>query len=117
MNKTLKNIGFLIIILLLISIFFKISHKNDFNLENKILNNQNIELIKKNDSLILINKRIDKEIDSLNLKIENDQKELFKAETKIEKLKIRRNETFNNIINLSADSIAIQFSDFIKRHK
>lgn len=91
-----------------------IDYKKD---EMKSLQKQNELLISRNDSLKMLNEALDKHIFTLNQQIQINEKMLAESETEINELKRRKNEKTNTIIRLSANGVANELSNYIKKHK
>lgn len=119
-NKT--NISNILILILTISLIISIiiGQRNGIDLYKdklKALHLKNKELSNKNDSLLEVNEKLDKElvrIDSLN-KINSMR--LVKTKSDIENLKKGKNEIIKHVSVLSADSVASGLSNYIERRK
>ena len=116
----LKKIDFktwVIIILgiaLIISFFFgqknRIDYKKD---EIKALHETNDSLKRNNDSLKKANAVIDAAIADITKILEVNSAKLNATQTELDKLKKRKNETFNHVNNMSANGVSNAFTDFL----
>jgi hypothetical protein len=85
--------------------------------ELKNLHALNDGLINKNDSLIKANKELDATIHEIHVELLAKNQELAANYDEITRLKNRKNETSTHVTNLSANGVASELSDYIKRHK
>ena len=92
----------------------QINYKKD---EIKNLHKQNKALINKNDSILLVNEALDKQIFEINKQIQVNEKLLAESELQLNNLKQRRNETNNTVTRLSANGVTNELSNYIKKHK
>lgn len=121
MLKKLDTKSIIIIILttlLVVFIWLQPNKKiNYYKNELKDLKKANAELLKTNDSLKNANELIDAEIKHLNEIIELSEKLLIEYNNEITNLKNRKNEIPGKVNVLSADMVAIKFTDYLKRRK
>jgi chromosome segregation ATPase len=112
--------------IIILSVFFLLSLIFNFNKENEIdyrekeiekLKEDNKRLYSQNDSLIILNDKIDKEVITLTSLVEEQREIIKKTEEEINKLIKRRNEISNNINRLPANDVADEFSDYIRRYE
>jgi len=112
--------------IIILSVFFLLSLIFNFNKENEIdyrekeiekLKEDNKRLYSQNDSLIILNDKIDKELITLTFLVEEQKEIIKKTEEEINRLIKRRNEISNNINRLPANDVADEFSDYIRRHE
>lgn len=92
----------------------RIDYKKD---EIKSLNKQNEVLGRKNDSILLVNKALDKQMSEINKQIQASEKLLAETESQLNNLKQRRNETSNRVTNLSANGVTNGLSNYVKKHR
>ena len=85
--------------------------------ENEInaLKNINKELLLSNDSISIINKKLEEEIKEILFSIDSTQALLKNTENKLKELEGRRNEVSNIVDNLNSDGITNSLSDYLKR--
>lgn len=99
---------------LIISFFFgqknRIDYKKD---EIKALHETNDSLKKNNDSLKKANAEIDAAITGITKLLEINSAKLNYTQTELDKLKKRKNETFNHVNNMSANGVSNAFSDYL----
>lgn len=103
-------------IALIISFFFgqrnKIDYKKD---EITNLREENKKLLKKYDSLNIINNKIDILIVELNKKIDSNTQILSSTNKEIQDLKKKQNEIPRYVNNLSANGVSNAFTDFLDK--
>lgn len=120
-SKKLDVKSMFIIVLSLGLIFsFMLGQKNGIDYkkdEIKSLHEKNEYLLSKNDSLKILNEALDKQIFEINKQIQINEKMLVESELKINTLKQRRNETNITVTRLSANGVANELSNYIKKHK
>ena len=92
----------------------RVDYKKD---EIKSLNKQNEDLGRKNDSILLVNKALDKQMSEINKQIQASEKLLAETESQLNNLKQRRNETSNRVTNLSANGVTSGLSNYVKKHR
>jgi regulator of replication initiation timing len=115
----IKTVFIIILSLGLIISFFlgqknKISYRKD---EIKELHAKNDKLLGKNDSLFILNDKLEKKIAKINLLIEANNKEITEKESQIQLLKKRKNEIPNHVNVLSANGVASSLTKYIERTK
>lgn len=111
---------FIIILSLGLIFSFMLGQKNTIDYkkdEIKNLHEKNKFLLSKNDSLKSLNKVLDEQIFVINKQLQINEKMLVESELKINTLKQRRNETNNTVTRLSANGVANELSNYIKKHK
>lgn len=102
-------------IALIISFFFgQRSHIDTHKDEITILHNNDVLLLKANDSLKTVNAKLDSKIIELNNALDINNKALADTQLELEKLKKRKNEISSNVNHLSANGISSDFSDYLK---
>lgn len=116
----LKKIDFktwVIIVLgvaLIISFFFGQRNNIDTHKDEiKALHENNAKLLHSNDSLKKANVAADAAIADITKMLEVNSGKLVNTQTELDKLKKRKNETFNHVNNLSANGVSDAFSDFL----
>lgn len=110
---------FIIILAILLIVSFLLGQKNGINYHKsdlKQLKENNDKLYKKNDSLLLANKYLDKRISELNILIESNNKMLTETQDRLDYLNKRRNEIPTYINNLSATGVANEFSAYLNKN-
>jgi regulator of replication initiation timing len=115
----IRNIVILCLLVALIFLFIKkesiqIDYRNG-ELDN--LKNNNKILLTKNDSLLLLNKKLDEKLLKLSSDIENEKIKIKNYEKEIERLKNKKDEIPTYINSLPANGIADIISDCISRAK
>ena len=115
----IKTVFIIILSLGLIISFFlgqknKISYRKD---EIKELHAKNDKLLGKNDSLFILNDKLEKKIAKINLLLEANNKEITEKESQIQLLKKRKNEIPNHVNVLSANGVASSLTKYIERTK
>ena len=102
------------------------SFKKDFNVkpqhiyitykdEIKALHQKNEKLLHSNDSLKVVNKKIDKELEKIYGIIKITEKLIVQYDNRINNLKNKQDEISNRVNILSADGVAIEFTNYIKK--
>jgi len=89
-----------------------INYKKD---ELKSLHKSNEQLLRKNDSLLTVNTVLDQKISQITLLVEQNNKNLSKTQSQLEKLKKKRNEVSSNVNIMSANSVSNAFSDILNK--
>jgi hypothetical protein len=120
MNKIdIKSIiiGLLVLIIILVIIFGKKTYIDKKDDEINQIKTTNANLVKKNDSLHILNKSLDLKIDTIYKKIELNKIILNKNNSEIINLKNKKNETNSYITNLSGNDVASEMSKYINRHE
>lgn len=120
MKKLFNNIQLVFIIILasalILSLLFRPSIPID-TYENEIttLKTQNKQLLLSNDSIININNKLQKEINTILYAIDSTKVILKETETKLAELEKKRNEIPNIISSMDSDDITNNISDYLKR--
>lgn len=81
------------------------------------LHQVNEELKASNDSLELVNKTLDTQLEKIHTEIAVKEAELRQSNKEITKLNNRRNEIPSYITHLPANGVANELSNYIARHK
>ena len=119
MLKTLDTKSIIIIILaslLLIFTVFQPNRKiNQYKDEIKTLHQKNQKLLYTSDSLRLVNKQIDVELQKIYGVIKLHEKLIVQYNNTINDLKKQQNETSNRVNVLNADGVATEFTNYIKK--
>jgi hypothetical protein len=113
----IKTVFIIILSLALIISFFvgqknKIDYRKD---EIKVLHTKNNELLKKNDSLAIVNKSLDKKIAKIDSIIKVNDIIISEKQSQIEILKRRKNEIPSHVNVLSANGVASSLSKYIEK--
>jgi hypothetical protein len=113
----IKTVFIIILSLALIISFFvgqknKIDYRKD---EIKVLHVKNNELLKKNNSLAIVNKTLDKKIAKIDSIIKVNDIIISEKQSQIEILKRRKNEIPSHINVLSANGVASSLSKYIEK--
>jgi hypothetical protein len=113
----IKTVFIIILSLALIISFFvgqknKIDYRKD---EIKVLHVKNNELLKKNDSLAIVNKTLDKKIAKIDSIIKVNDIIISEKQSQIEILKRRKNEIPSHVNVLSANGVASSLSKYIEK--
>ena len=120
MKKIFDNIQAIFIVILaaalILSFIFRPSKPIE-TYENEInsLKQQNQQLLLSNDSIHLINTRLQKEINVILIAIDSTKVVLKEKENKIKELEKKRNEVPTIINNMHSDDVTNSFSDYLKR--
>tara|TARA_R110000824_G_scaffold73020_2_gene186060 strand:+ start:1245 stop:1625 length:381 start_codon:yes stop_codon:yes gene_type:complete len=120
LKKLFNNIQLVFIIILasalILSLLFRPSIPID-TYENEIttLKTQNKQLLLSNDSIININNKLQKEINTILYAIDSTKVILKETETKLAELEKKRNEIPNIISSMDSDDITNNISDYLKR--
>jgi hypothetical protein len=119
MLKNLDTKSIIIIILaslLLIFTVFQRSEKIDqYKDEIKTLHQKNKKLLYTSDSLKLVNKQIDVELQKIYGIINFHEKLIVQYNNTINDLKKQQDETSNRVNVLTADGVATEFTNYIKK--
>ena len=101
---------------MILSLLFRPSIPID-TYENEIttLKTQNKQLLLSNDSIININNKLQKEINTILYAIDSTKVILKETETKLAELEKKRNEIPNIISSMDSDDITNNISDYLKR--
>jgi hypothetical protein len=113
----IKLVFILVLSLALIISFFvgqknKIDYRKD---EIEVLHAKNNELLKKNDSLAIVNQTLDKKIAKIDSIIKVNDIKISEKQSQIETLKRRKNEIPSHVNVLSANGVASSLSKYIER--
>jgi len=101
---------------LILSFIFRPSVPIDtYEEEINFLKQQNKELLLSNDSISILNKKLEEEIKEILLTIDSTEALLRSTENKLKELEGRRNEVSNIVDNLNSDGITNSLSDYLKR--
>ena len=112
----IKTIFIIILgVLLIISIFRGIKTNQVSNFD--LLHEQNENLHKMNDSLIKNNSNLQDQRDSIHMELGKKMIELDATNIEIEKLKKLRIGIRNNVKNMTSDSVANGFNDYLDRRR
>ena len=120
MKSLLKNIQTVFILILtaalILSFIFRPSTPIEtYEDEINLLKQQNQQLLLSNDSINLINTKLQEEINVMLYAIDSTKVALEKTETKLENLEIKRNEVSTIVSNMGSDDITNTFSNYFKR--
>jgi|TARA_R100000789_G_scaffold97038_1_gene99216 chromosome segregation ATPase len=120
LKKIFDNIQAIFIVILaaalILSFIFRPSKPIE-TYENEInsLKQQNQQLLLSNDSINLINTKLQKEINVILIAIDSTKVVLKEKENKIKELEKKRNEVPTIINNMHSDDVTNSFSDYLKR--
>ena len=120
MKSLFKNIQTVFILILaaalILSFIFRPSTPIEtYEDEINLLKQQNQQLLLSNDSINLINTKLQEEINVMLYAIDSTKVALEKTETKLENLEIKRNEVSTIVNNMDSDDITNTFSNYLKR--
>ena len=120
MKSLFKNIQTVFILILaaalILSFIFRASSPIEtYEDEINLLKQQNQQLLLSNDSINLINTKLQEEINVMLYAIDSTKVALEKTETKLENLEIKRNEVSTIVSNMGSDDITNTFSNYFKR--
>ena len=120
MKSLFKNIQTVFILILaaalILSFIFRPSTPIEtYEEEINLLKQQNQQLLLSNDSINLINTKLQEEINVMLYAIDSTKVALEKTETKLENLEIKRNEVSTIVSNMGSDDITNTFSNYFKR--
>jgi predicted nuclease with TOPRIM domain len=119
MLKQLDTKSIIIIILASLLVIFTIFQPNKKmdNYKDKIeaLHLKNEQLLRNNDSLKIVNEKIDKELKNIYGVIKITEKLIAQYDNRITELKNKQDETSNRVNVLSADGVASEFTNYIKK--
>ena len=120
MKSLFKNIQTVFILILaaalILSFIFRPSTPIEtYEDEINLLKQQNQQLLLSNDSINLINTKLQEEINVMLYAIDSTKVALEKTETKLENLEIKRNEVSTIVSNMGSDDITNTFSNYLKR--
>jgi hypothetical protein len=119
MLKTLDTKSIIIIILITLLLIFTVFQPNrkidQHKDEIEILHQKNDKLLHTNDSLKIVNQRIDLELNKIYGVIKLHENLIMKYNNTINNLKKQQDETSNRVNVLNADGVATEFTDYIKK--
>jgi hypothetical protein len=119
MLKTLDTKSIIILILASLLVIFTLlkpnKEINTYKDEIKSLHQRNSKLLNTNDSLKLVNKNIDTELKKIYGIIRITEKLIVQYDNRINDLKHKQDEISNRVNILSADGVAIEFTNYIKK--
>ena len=120
MKNLLKNIQTVFILILaaalILSFIFRPSTPIEtYEDEINLLKQQNQQLLLSNDSINLINTKLQEEINVMLYAIDSTKVALEKTKTQLENLEIKRNEVSTIVSNMGSDDITNTFSNYFKR--
>ena len=120
MKSLFKNIQTVFVLILaaalILSFIFRPSTPIEtYEDEINLLKQQNQQLLLSNDSINLINTKLQEEINVMLYAIDSTKVALEKTETKLENLEIKRNEVSTIVSNMGSDDITNTFSNYFKR--
>lgn len=110
--------GFIIVLGLVITlmILFRPSNGLDYyEDELNVLNNKNVLLLEKNDSLSNINRTLQLELDTLSNSVDSVNIVLGINKEEIKRLKRKKGEIFNNVNNMGVNDVTRSLSSYLKR--
>jgi regulator of replication initiation timing len=120
LKKILNNIQLVFILILavalILSFIFRPSKPIE-TYENEInsLKQQNKQLLLSNDSIRLINNKLQEEINVILYAIDSTKVALRETELKLKDLEEKRNEVSTIVNNMDSDDITNTFSNYLKR--
>jgi hypothetical protein len=118
LSLDIKSIVIILLSLLVVGlIFFNNSGKDIKKYEQEIgnLNTKNKELLLDNDSIKNLNLVLSKDINDLNIKIDEINTQIVENEDLIKRLKKKKSEIPTNVNVMDADGVASGISDYLKR--
>jgi len=117
-NIDIKTIFIIILCLIVvIMILFRPSKSIDYyEGEIKLLKEKNTFLLKSNDSIISLNDNLQKDIDILNQNVDSVNLVLSENKKEIKKLKKRKSEVLNNVNNMVVNDVTRNLTDYIERN-
>ena len=89
---------------------------NYYEGEIKLLKEKNTFLLKSNDSIISLNDNLQKDIDILNQNVDSVNLVLTENKKEIKKLKKRKSEVLNNVNNMVVNDVTRNLTDYIERN-
>lgn len=81
------------------------------------LHNENEKFIKLNDSLLMLNEILDKKNDTLILMIKDVEIEVNNKNEEIKKLKNGKSKVSGNVVKLNANGVSKSFTEYLERRK
>ena len=120
MKKILNNIQLFFILILAVALILRFIFrpaKPIETYENEInsLKQQNKQLLLSNDSIRLINNKLQEEINVILYAIDSTKVALRETELKLKDLEEKRNEVSTIVNNMDSDDITTTFSNYLKR--
>ena len=120
MKKTFKNIQTVFILILAAALILSFLFRPSVPIETyedkiNLLKQQNQQLLLSNDSINLINTKLQEEINVILYAIDSTKVALKETEHKLEILENKRNEVSTIINNMDSDDITNTFSSYLKR--
>ena len=120
MKSLFKNIQTVFILILAVALILSFIFRPSTPIETyedeiNLLKQQNQQLLLSNDSINLINTKLQEEINVMLYAIDSTKVALEKTETKLENLEIKRNEVSTIVSNMGSDDITNTFSNYFKR--
>ena len=120
MKNLLKDIKIVFILVLAVALILSFIFRPSTPIETyedeiNLLKQQNQQLLLSNDSINLINTKLQEEINVMLYAIDSTKVALEKTETKLENLEIKRNEVSTIVSNMGSDDITNTFSNYFKR--
>jgi septal ring factor EnvC (AmiA/AmiB activator) len=119
MLKNLDTKSIIIIILATLLLIFTVFQPNKkierYKDEIKTLHQKNEKLLHTSDSLKLVNKQIDVELQKIYDIINFHEKLIVQYNNTINDLKKQQDETSNRVNVLNADGVATEFTNYIKK--
>lgn len=119
MLKQLDAKSIIIIILASLLVIFTIFQPNrkiaKYEDEIETLHVKNEQLLHSNDSLKIVNQKIDKQLEKIYGIIEVTEKLIVQYDNRINDLKNKQDETSNRVNVLNADGVASEFTNYIKK--
>lgn len=110
----------LLIMFVLVSLIllFRLKNNNDNYTTNiNKLEHINDSLMNNSDSLKLVNLKLTNDINKINKTVDSVNIVLTNVEVRIKNIKNGKTKIINHLSNLSADSVAIYLTDYIKKRR
>ena len=120
MKSLFKNIQTVFILILAAALILSFLFRPSTPIETyeekiNLLKQQNQQLLLSNDSINLINTKLQEEINVILYAIDSTKVALKETEHKLEILENKRNEVSTIVNNMDSDAITNSFSDYLKR--
>lgn len=120
MKNLLKDIKIVFILVLAVALILSFLFRPSTPIETyedkiNLLKQQNQQLLLSNDSINLINTKLQEEINVILYAIDSTKVALKETEHKLEILENKRNEVSTIINNMDSDDITNTFSSYLKR--
>ena len=120
MKSLFKNIQTVFILILAVALILSFLFRPSTPIETyedkiNLLKQQNQQLLLSNDSINLINTKLQEEINVILYAIDSTKVALKETEHKLEILENKRNEVSTIINNMDSDDITNTFSSYLKR--